>query len=319
MMIEPSKGATRGHVRWWTNATNQSTTEDAMERMNPLLALSGKELQWVRQQAGWSRPRLAYYLGRQGHFDGDPCQASAIKRIEAGNAVPPVFVSRVRELIGPELFDDLLRIAREAPAQSNGTNCHGVGPDSGTSIPNATRFQTCARPTARSIVRERLARAESARAESEGIGSPHVSRPNAASSTMVRSVAGGSGTTTTRPITKRRKQWKSTRILWTTTTRNLSSIPTRIRWGRMYSSAIVDVVWGDVMHLQSPRTLVGRLCHTEALKPYVGKSMPRRMLCCIETNTPMENTALMEMIRLCGQHATKRFYGPPRRYVHFMP
>jgi hypothetical protein len=79
-----------------------------------LLNVSGRMLRAIRKRAGWNRPRFSDELTRHRKFDGDFTSVKSIERYERLPTVPPLQVERYREIIGPELFDELLRRYRAA-------------------------------------------------------------------------------------------------------------------------------------------------------------------------------------------------------------
>ncbi|MDB5033189.1 MAG: hypothetical protein JWQ98_430 [Chlorobi bacterium] len=75
-----------------------------------IVDLSGPMLRWIRERAGWTQTRFAQALARQKKYDGDFTSVSSIIRYEMRIIVTPVLANRYREVIGPELFDQLLRM-----------------------------------------------------------------------------------------------------------------------------------------------------------------------------------------------------------------
>lgn len=83
-----------------------------------ILNVSGRMLREIREAAGWSRPRLADALVHHRTFDGDFASIKSIERYESLPVVAPVQVERYRQVIGPELFDELLVQWRKQEAEA---------------------------------------------------------------------------------------------------------------------------------------------------------------------------------------------------------
>lgn len=77
-----------------------------------LLDVAGYALQWIREQAGWSRPRVTQILQRNREVSGDFMSTKSMERWEASPLVPPLVVNRYRQVIGPDVFDELLERSR---------------------------------------------------------------------------------------------------------------------------------------------------------------------------------------------------------------
>ncbi len=78
-----------------------------------LLHIPGYVLRWIRERAGWKRPRLARIFEKDREAHGDAASVKSIERLEALPESTPLLVTRYREALTEEVFDELLA---EAPA-----------------------------------------------------------------------------------------------------------------------------------------------------------------------------------------------------------
>jgi len=82
-----------------------------------LVGISGMELRWIREQAGMPRSRLMELLRRRVYEGEDVAigiDMNTIARYEKRSIVPVLHVQYYRRMIGEELFDELLVMARKA-------------------------------------------------------------------------------------------------------------------------------------------------------------------------------------------------------------
>lgn len=80
------------------------------------IGVSGLELRWVREQAGWTRARLSQWFERSFENKRDKRSVKSLARFEGLDVVPVLVVQQYRAMIGTDTFDELLRRAKEASA-----------------------------------------------------------------------------------------------------------------------------------------------------------------------------------------------------------
>lgn len=81
-----------------------------------IVGVSGKELRWIREKAGLSRPRLALLLARNDGEILSGVSTKTLERYETLPEVPALYVQQYRKVIGAEIFDELLQNARKTSA-----------------------------------------------------------------------------------------------------------------------------------------------------------------------------------------------------------
>ena len=103
------------------------------------IMLTGSEFKKIREQAGFTAHEVAQYFRQHG---GRIASARSVYRLEEQSGVAPRYTQALRELIGHEVFDELLRRSRQTSdgsVDARATNATSPGtPNRGTSR-NAAR------------------------------------------------------------------------------------------------------------------------------------------------------------------------------------